>query len=439
MTPLPDPAERRQAVSTNVETVFSRDTRGWVEELHGSCVLLAELPRRVADLLEEHMQERQFAAEEFLIRQGEPGDSLMVIRSGAVQIGATDEQGQRHWIAKAGRGQVLGEMALLTGEPRTADAIAVKPVRAMVLPADKFHSLARQHPEIAEVLTSIVARRLGAAEHDALAGKTLGGWLIQRRLGKGGMSVVYDARDAQGRHAALKMMSHRLVYDEEACRQFQREAEIIQSFDHPHIVRMYERFAAFHTYFLALEFCDGRPLDEVLKSTGPLPEPEVRKIVGQLALALGYAHQAGVIHRDVKPTNVMVMRDGTVKLMDFGLARPVDEAPSLTEAAVVGTPAYMAPEQVMGDRLTVEADLFALGAVIWEILAGYRLLGKMNFGELLQTHLEWVPPAVNRLLPDVSEELAAIIETCLAHAPNDRKVNLAQLATWAAPFTACSI
>jgi serine/threonine-protein kinase len=329
-------------------------------------------------------------------------------------------------------------MSLLTGEPRTADAIAAKPVRAMVLPADRFHSLARQHPEIAEVLTSIVARRLGAAEHDSLAGKTLGGWLIHCRLGKGGMSVVYDAQDAQGRRAALKMMSHRLVYDEEACRQFQREAEIIQAFDHPNIVRMYERFAAFHTWFLALEFCDGQSLDSVLKATGPLPESEVRKIVGQLALALGYAHRAGVIHRDVKPTNVMVMSNGTVKLMDFGLARPVDEAPSLSEAAVVGTPAYMAPEQVMGDRLTLEADLFALGAMMWEMLAGYRLLGKMNFGELMQTHMEWIPPNVERRLPDVSRELAAVIETCLARSPQDRQVDLSQLAAWAGPFTTCA-
>jgi CRP-like cAMP-binding protein len=434
MTPLPDP-RRREEISTEGETVYTHDTRGWVEELQGACVLLAELAPRVASLLEEHMHEEQFADDEYLIRQGEPGDSLMVIRSGQVQIGTTDEHGRRNWIARSGRGQVLGEMALLTGEPRTADVIAVKPVRAMVLPAEEFHRLARQYPEISVVLTNIVARRLGASDHDVLAGKTLGGWLIHGRLGKGGMSVVYDAEDSRGRRAALKMMSHRLVYEEDACRQFQREAEIIQRFDHPNVVGMYDRFAAFHTFFLALEFCEGRPLDLLLRRIGPLPEDDVRKIVGQLAAGLDYAHRAGVIHRDIKPSNVMAAEDGTLKIMDFGLARPVDEAPSTPEAAVVGTPAYMAPEQLLGERLTVAADLFSLGAVIWELLAGKRLMGTFNFAQIMRMHAAWTPPSVRDRLPHVSPELATIVETCLALDPAERRVDLAQLASWAAPAT----
>jgi CRP-like cAMP-binding protein len=434
MTPPPDP-RRRGEISTDGETVYTHDTRGWIEELQGACVLLAELPPRVAGLLEEHMHEEEFETEEFLIRQGQPGDSLMVLRSGQVQIGTIDEQGNRHWIARSGRGQVLGEMALLTGEPRTADVIALKPVRAMVLPAEEFHQLARQHPEISLVLTNIVARRLGASDHDVLAGKTLGGWLIHRQLGKGGMSIVYDAEDARGRRAALKMMSHRLVYEADACRQFQREAEIIQAFDHPHIVRMYDRFAAFHTYFLALEFCEGRPLDAQLKRTGPLDEEEVRKIVGQLASGLAYAHGAGVIHRDVKPSNVMVAGDGTLKIMDFGLARPVDDFPMSQESAVVGTPAYMAPEQLLGERLTTAADLFSLGAVIWEMLSGKRLMGTFNFAQILRMHSSWTPPSVRDRLPHVSKELAEVIETCLALSPAQRTVDLAKLASWAAPAT----
>lgn len=431
----PDPARHRSDISTEGETVCTHDTRGWVQELQGACVLLADLPRKVAAVLEEHMHEEQFAANDYLIRQGEQADSLMVVRSGLVQIGSTDEHGQRHWIAKSGRGQVLGEMSLLTGQPRTADVIAVKPVRAMVLPAGEFHRLARQCPEIGVVLTSIVARRLGAAEHDVLAGKTLGGWLIHGRLGKGGMSVVYRAEDTHGREAALKMMSHRLVYDDDACRQFQREAEIIQSFDHIQIVRMYDRFAAFHTYFLALEFCDGKPLDELLKETGPLPEAEVRKAAGQLAAGLDYAHRAGVIHRDLKPANVMVMRDGGVKLMDFGLARPVDEAPSIYETAVVGTPAYMAPEQMLGDRLTRQTDLFGLGVMLWEMLAGQRLQAKRSFSDLVAILSDWTPPDVRDRFPRVSKELADMIETCLARQPEDRRVDLAQIAAWQAPFT----
>ncbi|MBW3597654.1 MAG: protein kinase [Planctomycetes bacterium] len=436
--PRENPDEHRATSAeriTDFETVAFPETRGWVGELAGSCDLLAYLPPRVAEMLEVNMREEKFEAGQRLIRQGDPGDSLMVIRDGVVRIGSKDANGKRRWIARSGRGQVLGEMALLTGEPRTADVIALKPVRAMVLSAETLHRLAREHPEIGEVLTGIVARRLGSVDHDALAGKTLGGWLIRRRLGKGGMSIVYDAEDRQGRRAALKMMSHRLVYDEGACRQFQREADIIQSFEHPNIVRMYERFAAFHTYFLALEFCEGAPLDEVLKRRGPLPESEARKVIGQAAAGLAYAHRAGVIHRDVKPANVMVARDGTVKLMDFGLARPVAELPASSDAAVVGTPAYMAPEQMEGQSLTTAADLFSFGAVMWEILAGRRLIGNLSFSELFRLHAEWKPPVVRETLPEVSSQLAEIIERCLAKSPEDRRVDLAPLAAWAAPFS----
>ncbi len=434
MTSSPDPADPRSPASPDTETLFSPDTRGWVAELQGACPLFGSLPPRVAEILEGHMHEERFAADEYLIRQGSAGDALLVIRSGLVQIGATDERGQRRWLARSGRGQVLGEMALLTGQPRTADAIAVSPTRAMVLPAGAFQQLARQHPEISLVLTNIVARRLGAADHDVLAGKTLGGWLIHGRLGKGGMSVVYDAEDGHGRRAALKMMSHRLVYDEPACLQFQREADIIQSFDHPNIVRMYERFAAFHTFFLALEYCDGRPLDEVLKTTGALGEADMRRIVGQLAAGLDYAHQAGIMHRDIKPANVMVMHNGAVKLMDFGLARPVEQIPSM-ETSIVGTPAYMAPEQLMGEPLTVAADLFGLGAVMWEMLAGERLFGTSNLGELMAAHAAW-RVCVRERFPLLSDEVATVLEQCLAPAARHRRVDLTQVAAWAAPFAA---
>jgi serine/threonine-protein kinase len=113
----------------------------------------------------------------------------------------------------------------------------------------------------------------------------------------------------------------------------------------------------------------------------------------------------------------------------------VEEIPSLSEAAVVGTPAYMAPEQLAGEPLSCAADIFALGAVMWEMLSGQRLLGKLKLGELLCAHADWTPPDVRERFPGVSDELSSAIETCLARLPADRRVNLAQLAAWAAPAT----
>jgi serine/threonine-protein kinase len=193
---------------------------------------------------------------------------------------------------------------------------------------------------------------------------------------------------------------------------------------------MYGRFAAFHTYFLALEFCDGTTLDHVLSATGPLPESAVRKIAGQLAAGLGYAHRAGVMHRDLKPANAMVTHEGTVRLMDFGLAQPVAERAGLGEGAMVGTPAYMAPEQLLGQPLTLAADLFAFGAMIWEMLVGRRLMGQATIRQLLSAHAAWMPPKIRESLPEVSDELASVIEACLARSPADRRVDLSALAAW---------
>ncbi len=284
------------------------------------------------------------------MRQGDPGTLLMVLCDGEVEISLDDASGNRKVLTRTNRMQVLGKMALLTDEPRSANVVAATPVGTLVFPADKFHELAGRFPEISVVLMLLISERLGLpGRDDILAGKTLDEYRIARRLGRGAMSVVYDAEHLQtGKRVALRMMSHRLVYDQGALAQFRTEAEIIGSFQHENIVRMYGRFAAFRTYFIVMEFSDGVPLNEILDSGGPFPEAEFRKTFGQIVRALTYAHAAGVIHRDVKPANIMLSSSGLVKLMDFGLARTLLQSDPEADDRIVGTLRYMAPEQMMG-------------------------------------------------------------------------------------------
>lgn len=396
---------------------------------------LTSLPPDVLRLVESHMQEREFAAGEYLMKQGDDGDSLMAIVSGTVEV-TTSSSGKSQVIARVDNCQVLGEMALVTSERRSANVIAHTDVTAMVLPASEFHQLAQKHPSISLLLTAIIAQRLGrAAQADVLWGKTLGvHYRITGRLGRGGMAVVYSAVDERnGRHVALKMMSHRLVYDTDALAQFQLEADLIEAFDHPHIARMHGRFEAFHTFFTVIAFCDGVSLRDLLYRNGPLPEDITRAILGQVASALMYAHERNVIHRDVKPGNIMLSRDGNAVLLDFGLAKNIADAhPSLVEQ-IVGTPQYMAPEQILGTPVSPATDYFSFGCVAWEMLTGEPLLPEADWIGLLRHHAGWDESQLDSARDNVDPGTYELLCNALRPQQELRTLSLAEVATWAGP------
>ena len=205
------------------------------------------------------------------------------------------------------------------------------------------------------------------------------------------------------------MMSHRWVYDTDALASFQKEADIIEKFDHPNIVRMLGRFAAFHTHFIVMEFCEGQTLADMLYIEGPLSDNQFRHIASQLAAAIDYAHRAEVAHRDIKPANIMVTPDGTVKLMDFGLAEPSFGGPR-ADGRIAGTPRYMAPEQRTGQAVGPEADFFAFGCVVYEMLTGRPLFDLDSTHEVVRPFTDWIPPSLSEIRPDLPESgLACLV------------------------------
>ena len=417
------------------QTTVEQDPRDVLPTHCDGAALLETAGGRLRDC----MHELRFEPGEHLWRQGAPGDSLLVLLEGVVRITSTDPDGREQFIRRIGAGQVLGEMAVLAHGPRTADVIALSPVRALALPSESFQRLAREHPRIRVLLARLIATRMGHQSHDVLSGKTLNRYRIGPRLDRGGMSVVYQAEELKtSRPVALKMMSHDLVHDDGARQHFNREADLIESFDHPNICRMYGRFAAFHTYFIAMEFCRGQSLKTVLQS-GPLPEEQVRRILGQVAGATAYAHASGVVHRDVKPSNIMLNPDGVAKLMDFGLARPLVDVASRSEGMVVGTPRYMAPEQAEGRRVGAPADLFGIGCVVYEMLTGEALFTSSDGGRLLRERAKWKPPNFEELLPGVEPALCNFLQQSLAAKPEEREVDLAELSGWGEPFEAATV
>lgn len=382
------------------------------------------------EVLESHLVERTFAPGESLMRQGDPGKSLMVVCNGVVEIRTEDTSGKVHVIDHSTRGDLLGEMSLLTGQPCTASVVAAEPVRILEMSVDTFHDLARQYPEMSVIITNLVADRLGKPGRDALADKLLDRYRIRRRLGRGGMGVVYEADDTvNNERVALKMMSHRLVYNNEALQRFRQEADIIETFQHPHIVKLVRRFAAFHTYFIAMDFCEGRTLQQTIADEGPLSNDALQKVLGQMASAISYAHDANVVHRDIKPSNIMLDVDGGLKLTDFGLAEP---AGSDTPAQrVCGTPRFMAPEQRIGRRVSKEADYFGLGCVAYEMITGEHLFGEDDMAELTRDFTSWQPPEFKQLRPGLSDDVCLAIQPSLEVDVRRRILDLQQMSMWA--------
>lgn len=398
------------------------------------------LAANVLDRLVDALDEQAFEAGEDLVRQGDEGDHLLVVMQGSAQGWVEDRGGAKHHLAEIGRGDVVGEMALVTDAPRSATVRATTPVRALRLDEEQLRQVAHGHPEVAVVLTHLVDDRLGHLRVDGLGGKQVGDYEVLRTLARGATCVVYEAREA-GNEApvALKMMSHRLIYDPPAAQRFLREADILLALDHPHVVRLHRRFQAYKTHFLAMDYCDGPDLRTIIDRHAPLPEAEVRTILGQLASGLLYLRKGGVIHRDLKPNNVLSTRDGVLRLSDFGLAKPVGwdtDLSATSERSVIGTPLYMAPEQITGGAIDATIDDYALGCIAYELLTGKPLFVSRNVGQLMVEKLGLQDPTTCEGIEHVAPDLHALLCSCLAPEPADRRPDLERLAAGSAPLPA---
>ncbi|MGH7682429.1 MAG: protein kinase domain-containing protein, partial [Candidatus Eiseniibacteriota bacterium] len=262
---------------------------------------------------------------------------------------------------------------------------------------------------------------------EALIGQDLSRYRIEEMLGRGGMGVVYRARDSRlNRDVAVKVLPGRALADERARRRFRREAMALSKLNHQHIAGILDFDTQDGTDFLVMEFVRGTPLTTRV-SHGPLPEPEVVRIAAEVAGALAEAHGRGVVHRDLKPGNVMLGDRGEVKVLDFGLAlldsnsSGATRSQNLTEVGhLVGTLPYMAPEVMRGLRAEPRSDLYSLGVLTFEMSTGRRPFPDDEPHELLYTILNQSPPPPRIINGRISARLEEIILRLLAKDPTER-------------------
>ena len=247
-----------------------------------------------------------------------------------------------------------------------------------------------------------------------------GRYRIQRKLGAGGMADVYLAEDQElGRRVAIKILNDRHANDDQFIERFRREAKNAAALNHPNIVSIYDRGNAEDTYYIAMEFLDGRSLKELIVGRGAAPINVAIEYARQILSALRFAHRHGIVHRDIKPHNVLVDGEGRVKVTDFGIARAGTS--QMTETgSIVGTAQYLSPEQARGGEVDPRSDLYSLGVVLYELLTGKTPFDGDTPVEIAMKHLSNAPKPPSKLRPDVPPELDMVVLRALAKNPDDR-------------------
>jgi len=247
-----------------------------------------------------------------------------------------------------------------------------------------------------------------------------GRYRITRKLGAGGMADVYLAEDQElGRRVAIKILNGRHANDAQFIERFRREAKNAAALNHPNIVSIYDRGEAEHTYYIAMEYLDGRSLKELIVGRGPAPVNVSVEYARQILSALKFAHRHGIVHRDIKPHNVLVDREGRVKVTDFGIARAGTS--QMTEAgSIVGTAQYLSPEQARGTEVDQRSDLYSLGIVLYELLTGQTPFDGDTPVEIAMKHLSATPRPPSQIRRDIPRDLDLVVMRALAKDPAAR-------------------
>jgi eukaryotic-like serine/threonine-protein kinase len=262
-----------------------------------------------------------------------------------------------------------------------------------------------------------------------ILGTTLNGrYRLEARVGAGGMSTVYRATDETlQRQVAIKLMHREIASDSDQLERFRREARAVAQLSHPHIVGVIDYGEDDGRPYIVFEYVEGETLKERIRRTGRLPTTEAVAYAIEMARALGAAHARHIVHRDVKPQNVLIDEEGSAKVTDFGIARTLDEEGLTADGRVLGTTDYVSPEQALGRPVTGQSDLYSLGVVLYEMITGEVPFKGENQVAVAMKHVREELPDVQAKRPEVSAALAAIVETATAKRVEDRYADDAEL------------
>ncbi len=261
-----------------------------------------------------------------------------------------------------------------------------------------------------------------------MIGETVGHYKIEEELGRGSAATVYRAVDTfLGRTVALKILHRELAADDEFMKRFRREAVAFARLFHPNIVCIYDVAGEGQMPYIVMEYCDGTTLSEILKKEHQLDTSAASRILPQIAMAMDYIHSHGLVHRDVKPGNIMIDMRGKVKITDMGIARAIDATGITVSGTILGTPEYMSPEQVRGEEVDSRSDIYSLGIVMFEMLSGRIPFKARNALVLAHKHDNGKIPQLHFINHSVSIHVERVVLKAMAKSPADRYKSCSEL------------
>ena len=375
--------------------------------------LLRSLPREAVVPLLNCVFHRYVKAGERFITQGEPGDACYLIQSG-VCVARVEKEGRFKTVARLREGSILGEMALLTGESRSAHVFAETDMDLWGLTRTQYDHLYMRYPELRAFLTNILTRWYDSRK--VIADRHVGKYIISDVIGQGAYAIVYKGRHQDlNMPVAIKMLRHDMAMEPDFINGFRDEAKTIAKFGHENIVKIYDIEERYRTVFIVMEYLEGRTLRQVLDVMLRLSPVKVLQYVLQICKGLQYAHRQDIVHQDIKPANIFILPNDTVKIVDFGLSCTCG-----TETMMTGTPFYMSPEQVECLPLDIRADIYALGIMTYEMVTGQRPFPEKDAWTVMHMHVTDDIPDPADVVTDTTEPLRKMILKACARDPQKR-------------------
>lgn len=376
----------------------------------------------------EKMTYRHVKAGERFVVQGEVENTAYIIHSGSCLV-IVEKDGELHPVDHYGEGDIVGGLGILTGEPRRAHVEAETDMDLWVLTKAQFDEITEKDPALLDFITELVADRLDSRRPTAY--RTIGKYVATDIIGRGAFSIVYKGMHKDlSMPVVIKMMRHDMALYPEFMSSFRNEAKTIASLNHQHIVKVYDFDERYRTLFIIMEYVQGDSLKDMISHLRVLPSKLAVNFLNQICSALKYAHQRGIVHRDINPSNIIVQPNDQLKILDFGLACPT----GTQDFGNTGTVFYMAPEQIDGGPVDPRTDIYALGFTAYEMVTGRRPFPEDDLKSLFDLHL-------SRNIPDPAQivsGLPALLRDFIIKAgrcdPSERYQNAAEAMEELQPF-----